>query len=55
MNDWFYGDTAAGKALYALWPIANKLAVDLDDSFLKTFANLLLIPRAQKYRAKKEA
>ena len=54
MNDWFYGDTAAGKALYALWPIANKLAVDLDDSFLKTFANLLLIPRAQKYRAKKE-
>jgi hypothetical protein len=55
MDDWFYGDTAAGKALYALWPIANKLAVDLDDSFLKTFANLLLIPRAQKYRAKKEA
>ncbi|MBC8241612.1 MAG: hypothetical protein H8E30_14210 [Alphaproteobacteria bacterium] len=55
MNDWFYGGTAAGKALYALWPIADKLAVDLDDSFMKTFANLLLIPAAQKYRAKMEA
>jgi hypothetical protein len=52
MNDWFYGHTAAGQALYALWPIANDLAEQLDDGFMKTFANLLLIPAAQKYRAK---
>ncbi|MDA1097686.1 MAG: hypothetical protein O2967_01780 [Proteobacteria bacterium] len=55
MNDWFYGNTAAGKALYALWPIADNLAAQLDDGFMKTFANLLLIPASQKYRAKKEA
>ncbi len=55
MNNWFYGGTAGGKALYALWPIADKLAAELDDRFMKTFANLLLIPAAQKYRAKKEA
>ena len=55
MNDWFYGGTAAGKALYALWPIADKLAERLDDSFMKTFANLLLIPASQKYRAKEGA
>ncbi|MBC8239035.1 MAG: hypothetical protein H8E30_01035, partial [Alphaproteobacteria bacterium] len=55
MNNWFYGDTAAGKALYALWPIIDKLAETADDSFMKTFANLLLIPASQKYRAKKEA
>jgi hypothetical protein len=55
MNDWFYGGTAAGQALYALWPIADKLAETTDDGFMKTFANLLLIPASQKYRAKKEA
>ncbi len=55
MNNWFYGDTAAGKALYALWPVIDKLAETADDSFMKTFANLLLIPASQKYRAKKEA
>ncbi|MBT4046453.1 MAG: hypothetical protein HOK21_12930 [Rhodospirillaceae bacterium] len=54
MNDWFYGGTAAGKAMYALWPIANALAKDLDDGFMKTFANLLLIPASQKYRAEKK-
>ncbi len=56
MNDWFYGQTVAGKALYALWPIASDLADQRDDSFMKTFANLLLIPSSQKYRAEpKEA
>ncbi len=51
MNNWFYGETAAGKALYALWPIANDLAEQRDDKFMKVFANLLLIPASQKYRA----
>ncbi|MBT4489904.1 MAG: hypothetical protein HN732_09255 [Rhodospirillaceae bacterium] len=56
MNNWFYGQTAAGKALYALWPIADKLAKERDDSFMKTFANVLLIPSSQKYRvAEQEA
>lgn len=51
MNDWFYGQTAGGKALYALWPIVASLAEQWDDSFMKTFANQLLIPASQKYRA----
>ena len=51
MNDWFYGETAAGKALYALAPIARALAKQLDDGFFKIFANLLLIPASQKFRA----
>lgn len=51
MNNWFYGRTAAGKALYALWPIAAELATQRDDGFMKTFANLLLIPATQKFRA----
>lgn len=54
MNDWFYGRTVAGKALYALWPIASDLATERDDGFMKTFANLLLIPASQKYRAEVE-
>ena len=54
MNDWFYGQTAAGKALYALWPITADLAKQRDDGFMKVFANLLLIPANQKFRAEKE-
>ena len=54
MNNWFYGRTAAGKALYALWPIGAELATQRDDGFMKTFANLLLIPATQKFRAEKE-
>lgn len=54
MNNWFYGQTAAGTALYALWPIAAELARQRDDGFMKTFANLLLIPASQKFRAEKE-
>ena len=54
MNDWFYGGTAAGKAMYALWPIANDLAKRTDDGFMKTFANLLLIPASQKFRAEEK-
>ena len=54
MNDWFYGHTAAGKALYALWPIVADIAEKADDGFMKTFANLLLIPASQKYRAQGE-
>jgi hypothetical protein len=53
MNDWFYGNTAAGKALYALWPIANDLARQSGDEFMNIFANRLLIPASQKYRAEK--
>ncbi len=52
MNDWFYGSTAAGKAMYALWPIADNLAKQSGDEFMKIFANLLLIPASQKFRAK---
>ncbi|MDE0942979.1 MAG: hypothetical protein OSB58_11200 [Alphaproteobacteria bacterium] len=54
MNDWFYGATAAGKAMYALRPIAFGLTKELDDSFMGTFANLLLIPASQKYRIEKQ-
>ena len=51
MNDWFYGETASGKALYALVPVIRNLALQRDDKFMKIFANLLLIPASQKFRA----
>jgi len=51
MNDWFYGQTAGGKALYALAPIIRDLAEQRDDRFMKIFADSLLIPASQKYRA----
>jgi len=51
MNDWFYGETASGKALYALVPVIRNLAEQRDDKFMKIFANLLLIPASQKFRA----
>ena len=51
MNDWFYGETVSGKALYALAPVITNLAQQRDDKFLKIFANLLLIPASQKFRA----
>jgi len=52
MNDWFYGETAGGKALYALRPIALKWAEQHEDAFMKIFAERLLIPAAQMFRAK---
>ena len=51
MNDWFYGETAGGKALYALRPIALELAEQRDDAFMKIFAERLLIPASQIFRA----
>lgn len=50
MNDWFYGETAGGKALYALAPIIKDLAEQRDDRFMKIFADRLLIPASQKFR-----
>ena len=50
MNDWFYGQTAGGKALYALTPIIKDLAKQRDDRFMKFFADRLLIPASQKFR-----
>ena len=50
MNDWFYGQTAGGKALYALAPIIRALAEQRDDRFMKIFADRLLIPASQKFR-----
>lgn len=54
MNDWFYGQTAAGKALYALWPKAVDLAERRGDKYMKLFANLMLIPASQKFRAEEK-
>ncbi len=51
MNNWFYGETAGGKALYALAPIIKDLAEQRDDRFMKIFADRLLIPASQKARA----
>lgn len=51
MNDWFYGDTAGGKALYALRPIILALADQRDDGFMKIFAERLMIPATQMFRA----
>ena len=51
MNDWFYGQPAGGKALYALAPIIRGLAEQRDDRFMKIFADRLLIPASQKFRA----
>ncbi len=51
MNDWFYGDTAGGKALYALRPIILALADQRDDGFMKIFAERLMIPASQMFRA----
>ena len=50
MNNWFYGETAGGKALYALAPIIKDLAEQRDDKFMKIFADRLLIPASQKFR-----
>jgi len=50
MNDWFYGETATGRALYALKPIAVALATRLDDGFMATFGRALLIPHTQRHR-----
>ena len=50
MNDWFYGETAGGKALYTLAPIIKDLAEQRDDRFMKIFADRLLIPASQKFR-----
>lgn len=50
MNDWFYGETAGGKALYALRPIVLELAERLDDGFMKIFGERLLIPAQQMFR-----
>ncbi|MDP6343778.1 MAG: hypothetical protein QF491_09620, partial [Alphaproteobacteria bacterium] len=51
INDWFYGETAAGKALYALRPLLNELAEQREDNYMKLFANRLLIPHQQAHRA----
>lgn len=51
MNDWFYGETATGRALYALKPVATALAERLDDGFMATFGRALLIPHSQRHRA----
>tara|TARA_R110002167_G_scaffold236193_2_gene441401 strand:- start:1425 stop:2189 length:765 start_codon:yes stop_codon:yes gene_type:complete len=51
VNDWFYGETAAGKALYALRPRLSARADETDDAALKRYAAALLIPRSQGHRA----
>jgi hypothetical protein len=50
MNDWFYGETAGGKALYALRPMVRELAEQRDDAFMKIFGERLLIPAQQMFR-----
>jgi hypothetical protein len=50
VGDWFYGETVAGKALFALYPILNEMGKRLDDPFMQTFGRVLLIPHAQRHR-----
>lgn len=50
VGDWFYGETVAGKALFALQPILKEMAKQLDDQFMRTFSAVLLIPHAQRHR-----
>lgn len=51
VNDWFYGETAAGRALLALMPALAARADETGDADLKRYAAALLIPRSQRHRA----
>jgi len=48
LADWFWGDTAAGKALLAL----RERALKEDDKGMQLVGSLLILPRSQAHRAK---
>ncbi len=48
LADWFWGDTAAGKALLAV----RERAVKEDDRAMQLIGSLLILPRSQAHRAK---
>lgn len=48
LSDWFWGETAAGKALIAL----RERAADEDDKGMQLVGNLLILPRSQAHRAR---
>ena len=50
LGNWFYGETVAGKALFALYPVLQEMGERMDDSFLQFFGAKLLIPNAQRHR-----
>ncbi len=47
LADWFWGETAAGKAMLAL----RERAVGEDDKGMQLVGNLLILPRSQAHRA----
>jgi hypothetical protein len=46
-SDWFYGQTAAGKLLYAI----KDKGIQSDDKYLKIVAGALIIPTAKSQLA----
>ena len=48
LSDWFWGETAAGKALLAL----RERAAAEDDKGMQLIGNLLILPRSQAHRAR---
>ncbi|HZD26744.1 MAG TPA: hypothetical protein VE631_10820 [Alphaproteobacteria bacterium] len=51
VNDWLYGETVLGRALFALRPKLIALADTRGDPFFATFAHVLLVPRAAQHLA----
>ena len=47
LSDWFWGETAAGRALLAL----RERAAGEDDKGMQLIGNLLILPRSQAHRA----
>jgi hypothetical protein len=50
VNDWFYGETVAGRALFALRRVVMDLGERIDDPGLTRFGAALLIPLTQRHR-----
>ncbi len=48
LSDWFWGETAAGRALIAL----RERAAAEDDKGMQLIGNLLILPRSQAHRAR---
>ncbi|MYE01948.1 MAG: hypothetical protein F4Y03_11860 [Alphaproteobacteria bacterium] len=48
LSDWFWGETAAGKAMLA---VRNRAASE-DDKGMQLVGNLLILPRSQAHRAR---
>jgi len=47
LADWFWGETAAGKALFAV----KEACMKGEDSFIQTVGGMLIIPMAQSHRS----